>query len=189
MKTHAQVETPSPPAGGSTVQVCHDYQKVALNMQPASCMEQKFSTREDGAQRSSLWTLDSSSQAFSGPEDTSTDPQWTRTETSTLTFVDGHAMEESGENPSLPDLTRLYLKDLVLIDDDDDGDMSLREKTVNNVSVMDGGAADLVRGRLPSTSSRSVTECQNESCAPKVSSPQQHQSSRGDQQCCTCIVL
>ncbi|XP_054628799.1 paralemmin-2 [Dunckerocampus dactyliophorus] len=193
MKTQGKGETLSSPTGGSTVQVYHDYQKVAFKMQRehgqtedpciTCCTEQKFSTRDDAAHRISSWTVDSSSQAYSGPEDNSTDPQETLTETSTLTFVDGHTMEEPGENNSLHGVTKIYLRDFVLIDDDDDGDMSLREKTVNNLAVMDGKAADLVRGRLFSTSSGSLSECKDEPSAPEVS------PSHGKEPCCTCAIL
>uniref|UniRef100_A0A8C4E8I3 Paralemmin-2 n=1 Tax=Dicentrarchus labrax TaxID=13489 RepID=A0A8C4E8I3_DICLA len=128
-------------------------------------------------------------QAYSGPEDNSTDPHETLTETSTLTFVDTHTMEESGENYSLHGVGMVYLKEFVLIDDDDDGDMSLREKTVTDLSVMDGKAADLVCGRLLSTSSGSLSECKEDTPAPEVPPPEEVETAHKKKCCCFCTIL
>uniref|UniRef100_A0A8C3G615 Uncharacterized protein n=1 Tax=Cyclopterus lumpus TaxID=8103 RepID=A0A8C3G615_CYCLU len=128
-------------------------------------------------------------QAYSGPEDNSTDPHETLTETSTLTFVDVHNLEDSAENYSLHGLGMVYLKEFVLIDDDDDGDMSLREKTVTDLSVMDGKAADLVCGRLLSTSSGSVSECKEECAAHEVPPPEEVETAHEKKRCCFCTVL
>ncbi|XP_061622634.1 uncharacterized protein si:ch211-12e13.12 [Phyllopteryx taeniolatus] len=144
--------------------------------------------RDSSAQRISMWTVDSSTQAYSGPEDNSTDLPETLTETSTLNFVDRHSLQEPGDHDSLHRVTMVYLKEFVLIDDDDDGDMSLREKTVNNLSVMDGKAADLVCGRPVSTSSPSGSKWKGESLPLDGPLPQ-HESSRGNQYCCTCTIL
>ncbi|KAF1388832.1 hypothetical protein PFLUV_G00066810 [Perca fluviatilis] len=149
----------------------------------------RYSMRDDSVERNSTSMIDSSSQAYSGPEDNSTDPHEALTETSTLTFVDVHTMEESAENHSLHGVAMVYLKEFVLIDDDDDGDMSLREKTVTDLSVMDGKAADLVCGRLLSTSSGSVSECKEESLAPEAPPPGEVETARGKKRCCFCTVL
>ncbi|KAG7222116.1 hypothetical protein INR49_016688, partial [Caranx melampygus] len=173
--------------GSSSVRVYHDCQKVAFKMYPGNghatengahnrrditgkmpdivskSQDQRYSMKEESVNRNSTWTMDSSSQAYSGPEDNSTDPHETLTETSTLTYIDAHIMEDSAESHSLHGMGMVYLKEFVLIDDDDDGDMSLREKTVTDLSVMDGKAADLVCGRLLSTSSSSLSECKEES--------------------------
>lgn len=205
----------SSPTGGTSVQVYHDYQKVAFKMYPgnghaienssytrrgqvtnhdgtgmmssvpdfiSNSPDQRYSMKEQ--QRNSMWMTDSSSQAYSGPEDNSTDPHETLTETSTLTFVDSHT-----ENHSLHGVEMVYLKEFVLIDDDDDGDMSLREKTVTDLSVMDGKAAELVCGRLLSTSSGSMSECKDESPAPEVPLPEESELSPKKQPCCFCILL
>ncbi|KAM7391479.1 hypothetical protein PAMP_022167 [Pampus punctatissimus] len=195
----------SSPTGGSSVQVYHDYQKVAFKMYPGNgyAIENGSHTRRDqvtdhdgtakmssvpdivsnspdqSLQRNSMWMMDSSSQAYSGPEDNSTDPHETLTETSTLTFVDTHTME----------LGMGYLKEFVLIDDDDDGDMSLREKTVTDLSVMDGKAADLVCGRLLSTSSGSVSECKDDTPAVEAPRPEESVPSPKRQHCCLCTLL
>lgn len=134
-----------------------------------------------------MWMLDSSSQACSGAEDNSTDPH-DLTESSTLTFVDVHTTEDSAENHSGHGLGMVYLKEFVLIDDDDDGDMSLREKTVTDLSNMDGKAADLVCGRLLSTSSGTVSESKDESPAPEPP-PIGSDPACEKKACCFCTLL
>ncbi|XP_051923013.1 paralemmin-2 [Hippocampus zosterae] len=218
MKTHTLGKAESPsnplssPPGCGSLRVYHDAQKVAFKMHSnnghiagngshtmkeqitngdnTSCnsTEQKFSMRDTKAQRISMWTVNSSTQAYSGPEDNSTDPPETLTETSTLNFVDGHTLEEQGENHSLYGVTMVYLKEFVLIDDDDDGDMSLREKTVNNLTVMDGKAADLVCGRLVNTSSVLGCHRKGES-SPSEDPLPEHKTSRQSQHCCYCVIL
>ncbi|XP_054466102.1 paralemmin-2 [Anoplopoma fimbria] len=151
--------------------------------------DQRYSMKDESALRNSTWMMDSSSQAYSGPEDNSTDPHETLTETSTLTFVDVHNLEESAENHSLHGVEMVYLKEFVLIDDDDDGDMSLREKTVTDLSVMDGKAADLVCGRLLSTSSGSVSEYKEEFAAPEAPPPEDVEAAHEKKRCCFCTIL
>ncbi|XP_044054109.1 paralemmin-2 isoform X2 [Siniperca chuatsi] len=212
----------SSPTGSSSVQVYHDYQKVAFKMYPgnghatengshtrrdqvtsqdgtgkmssvpdiiSTSQDQRYSMKDESVERNSTWMMDSSSQAYSGPEDNSTDPHETMTETSTLTFVDALTMEESAENHSLHVVRMVYLKEFVLIDDDDDGDMSLREKTVTDLSVMDGKAADLVCGRLLSTSSGSESEYKEESPAPGAPPPEEVETAYEKKRCCFCTVL
>lgn len=212
----------SSPTGSSSVQVYHDYQKVAFQMYSgnghglengshtrrdqvnsrdgtgkmssvpdiiSNTQELKYNMKDDTVHKNSIWMMDSSSQAYSGPEDNSTDPHETLTETSTLTFVDAHTLEESVENHSLHGVGMVYLKEFVLIDDDDDGDMSLREKTVTDLSIMDGRAADLVCGRLLSTSSGSLSECREEPSAPEAPTPEEVESAREKKRCCFCTIL
>lgn len=211
-KVHAaDILLPSPT--GSSVQVYHDYQRVAFKLYPGNghatenaphprrtqvttsvpdvvpnnhgpCYNMK-----EGAQRNSTWMMDSSSQVFSGTEDNSTDPHETLTESSTLTFVDAHTTEDSAENHSLHGVGMVYLKEFVLIDDDDDGDMSLREKTVTDLSVMDGRAADLVCRRLFSSSSGSVSDGKLESPAPDGPPPEETQTKQDKKRCCLCSIL
>lgn len=199
---------PSSSPTGSSVQVFHDYQKIAFKMHPKNghvmengshAIRGQVTTSvpgiipnnmdDDGAQKSATWMIDSSSQVCSGPEDNSTDPQETLTETSTLTFVDAHIMEDSAENHSVHGVGMVYLKEFVLIDDDDDGDMSLREKTVTDVSVMDGRAADLVCRRLFSTSSGSLSEGKAESPSPEAPPPEEIKTTHDKTGCCLCSIL
>lgn len=212
----------SSPTGSSSVQVYHDYQKVAFKMYPgnghatangshsrrdhitgrdgtgrmssvpdiiSNSQDLRCSMKDESVQRNSTWMMDSSSQAYSGPEDNSTDPHETLTETSTLTFVDAHTLEESAEDHSLHGVGMIYLKEFVLIDDDDDGDMSLREKTVTDLSVMDGKAADLVCGRLLSTSSGSLSECKEECPAAEAPPPEEVETAHEKKRCCFCTIL
>lgn len=204
----------SSPTGSISVQVYHDHQKVAFKMYSgngyatdngshdkvtnrdskmpdiiSTSQDHLYGMKEEGVHRNSMWMLDSSSQAYSGPEDNSTDPHETLTESSTLTFVDGHTMEESVEHQSLHGVGMVYLKEFVLIDDDDDGDMSLREKTVTDLSNMDGKAADLVCGRLLSTSSGTVSESKEESPAPEAPPPKEVETAHKKNRCCFCTLL
>lgn len=204
----------SSPTGSSSVQVYHDYQKVAITMHPGNghatengsrngrdqvtsrmpdyiskSQDQRYTMKEESLYRNSMWMMDSSSQVYSGQEDNSTDPHECLTDTSTLTFVDARTTEDSAESHSLHGVTMVYLKEFVLIDDDDDGDMSLREKTVTDLSVMDGRAADLVCGRLFSTSSGSVSECKEESAAPEAPPPEEIKTAHETRRCCVCTIL
>ncbi|KAK5871687.1 hypothetical protein PBY51_004552 [Eleginops maclovinus] len=189
MKKQGKGPPLSSPAGGSGVQVHHDFQSVVFKMHPANGHafvengphSRRDGASEDGSCRNSSWVLDS------GADDNSTDPHEALTETSTLTFVDVH---ESAESHSLHGLGGLvYLREFVLIDDDDDGDMSLREKTVTDLTVMDGRAADLVCGRLLSTSSGSLSESKEE--APPDEEPQQDEEEAvgAKKHCCFCTLL
>ncbi|KAI4796284.1 hypothetical protein KUCAC02_020576 [Chaenocephalus aceratus] len=156
MKKQAKGPSLSSPAGGSGVQLHHDFTSVAFKMQPANGH-----------------ALDSG--------ENSTDPHEALTETSTLTLVDVH---ESAESHSLHGL--VYLREFVLIDDDDDGDMSLREKTVTDLTVMDGRAADLVCGRLLSTSSGSLSESREEEEEPQQ---EEEEAAGAKKRCCFCTLL
>lgn len=205
----ADILLPSP-TGSSSVHVYHDYQKVAFKMHPGNGhatekgshrgREQLAapipdivpnslamgSTVTDGAPRNSGWGVDSSSQACSGAEENSTDPHEALTESSTLTFVDAHASEESS---SLHGVGVVFLKEFVLIDDDDDGDMSLREKTVTDVSAIGGAAADLVCRRLFSSSSGSASDAKVESPAPEEARPEETRTRPDKTRCCPCSIL
>lgn len=140
--------------------------------------EQRFNIRD----KPFSLMMDSSSQVCSGPEDNSTEPHQSLTESSTITFVDAYTTEESVENHSLH---VTYPKEIVLIDDDENGDMSLREKTVTDLSVLEGGAADLVCGRLLSTSSSSLSEWKDDRSAHEDPPPQEAHVKR----CCGCTLL
>lgn len=215
MKKQGKGSTDSVPFASSTgslsVQVDHDHQMVAFKpcsgngyatgngsrdkvisrvgkMPDAlSCSQDHLcGLKDEGVPRNSVWMLDSGSQAYSGPEDNSTDPHDTLTESSTLTFVDAHTTDESAENHSLQGAGVVYFKEFVLIDDDDDGDMSLREKTVTDLSNTDGKAAELVCGRLLSTSSGTASESKEEH---EASPPKEVEAAHKDSRCCFCTLL
>ncbi|CAN9512701.1 unnamed protein product [Ophioblennius macclurei] len=190
--------------GGSVVQVDHDYQRLLFKLFHENghavknrsygrrerlsrtpdlvSRSQEVIIKDESAFRGAAWATDSSSQAYS---DASTDPHDTLTETSTLTLMMENHNLQGAE-------TVVYLKEFVLIDDDDDGDMSLREKTVTDFSVMDGKAAELVCGRLLSTSSCSLSECKEEtqtSEAPLPEKEDEEEDTRREKHCCFCTLL
>lgn len=218
MKKQGKGSTASIPHSSPTesigIEVYHDYQKVAIKMYSGNGHATENSslgkvTSQDGkmpdiisnsqdhldhmkdksVHRDSMWMLDSSSQAYSGPEDNSTDPHESLTESSTLTFVDAQTMDDSAENHSLHEVGIVYLKEFVLIDDDEDGDMSLREKTVTDLSNTDGKAAELVCGRLLSTSSGTVSESKEESPVPEAHLPEDIETTHKKKHCCFCTIL
>ncbi|XP_061585746.1 uncharacterized protein si:ch211-12e13.12 [Cololabis saira] len=152
--------------------------------------EQEYNIIDDRGSRDSTWMMYSSSQAYSGPEDDSTDPHETLTETSTLTFGDSYMNERSVESHSLHGVEMIHLKEFVLIDDDEDGDMSLREKTVTDLSAGDGKAADLVCGRMFSTSSGSLSESKEESLVHEAPPPEEKEETEYEKKrCCFCMLL
>ncbi|MED6294364.1 hypothetical protein CHARACLAT_020366 [Characodon lateralis] len=151
--------------------------------------EQTFSMRDNTFHRNSTLILNSSSQVYSGPEDNSTEPHESLTESSTITFMDSYNLDESVENHTLQGVGMIYLKEFVLIDDDEDGDMSLREKTVTDFSVRDGKAADLVCGRLLSTSTDSLSECKDESSVRGPPPPEAAEAVHKKNPCCLCTLL
>ncbi|XP_017270087.1 uncharacterized protein si:ch211-12e13.12 [Kryptolebias marmoratus] len=199
----------SDPTGSSGVQLYHDCQKASFQTRPGNGshsrdhlagqdgdpdttpkhQEQELNIRDETFRGSATRTMDSSSQAYSGPEDNSTDPHESMTESSTITFVDAYTLEESGGNHSLQGAREVYLKEFVLIDDDEDGDMSLREKTVTELSVMEGKAADLVCGRLLSTSSGSLSEWKDDRPAREGPPPGGADTPRAKKPCCFCTLL
>lgn len=73
---------------------------------------------------------------------------------SLMGYIDSSNMESSEDVQTFPCIQVDVRTDVVLIDEDDD-DMSLRERTVTDVSTSDGNAAELVCGRLQSISSGS----------------------------------
>ncbi|XP_072289403.1 uncharacterized protein [Eucyclogobius newberryi] len=183
----------SSPTGSSGVQVDHDFQKVsfksfhanghAADQNPSDCPDMKVKDKNtlDDHLKNTTWVLDMSSPA----EDNSTDPPETMTETSTLTFVDAQILEET-----VPCTGGVYLKEFVLIDDEDDGDMSLREKTVTDISVMDSRAAELVCGRIVSTSSGSLTESKEGTpVSPEAPPADLTQTLHARRRCCHCTIL
>lgn len=137
------------PAGSSSVQVHHDYQKVAFKN-----IQRDSSTCTSGLEYDTL------------------------TQSSTLTLAE-----------NLQVVQVVHLKEFVLIDDEDDGDMSLREKTVTDMSTADSRAAQLVCGRLASSSTDSMTEEKEEEeelAGPAEAPPPEEEHRR----CfCSCSIL
>lgn len=143
-----------PPAGGGSVEVHNDYQKVAFKMRPGNVQRD-------------------SSTCTSGLEDE------TLTQSSTLTLAE-----------NLQGAQVVHLKEFVLIDDEDDGDMSLREKTVTDMSTADGRAAQLVCGRVASSSTDSMTEEKEEEQELQWALQAPPPEEEGQRRCfCCCSIL
>lgn len=114
-----------------------------------------------------------SSTCTSGLEDE------TLTESSTLTYTE-----------NLQGVQVVHLKEFVLIDDEDDGDMSLREKTVTDMSTADGRAAQLVCGRIASTSSDSLSEVEKKGEEPAWPAEAPPPEEEEQKRCfCSCSIL
>ncbi|XP_041956602.1 paralemmin-2 [Alosa sapidissima] len=129
----------------------------------------------------------SSGQVWSGTEDDITEePDLTSVErSSSLSFLDWQNRDDSDVQTTLAIEVDINKTEVVLIDEDDD--MSLREKTVTDVSMMDGNAAELVCGRLLSISTDSSSECKQESLAAETPLPASDEIKK--RRCCFCTIL
>lgn len=179
--------TTSESSSSSSLRVYRDDQRVAFKLYPGNGHatengshtgrgELAASVPDIGLPRKPSWVTDSSSQAGSA------DPHHALTQSSTLTLVDARGAEESSVGTTC-------LKEFVLIDDDDDGDMSLREKTVTDVWLTGGAAAELVCRRLFSSSSASVSDAREESPPPDAPRPEETPTSPEQTRCCLCSIL
>ncbi|XP_028826878.1 palm2 and akap2 fusion isoform X3 [Denticeps clupeoides] len=83
----------------------------------------------------------------------------------TMIFMGYHSVEDEEETKKLLGFDGTIKAEIVLIDEDDE--KSLREKTVTDISTMDGNAADLVSGRPLSDSTELSSEGKDESAATK----------------------
>lgn len=96
-------------------------------------------------------------------------PQASEEQPVSMVFLGYQEVEDSSESRRLLGLDGTVKAEVVLIDEDDE--KSLREKTVTDLSIMDGTAADLVSGR-PTTSEVASTELSSDSREPdSASSP------------------
>lgn len=129
----------------------------------------------------------SSGHVWSGTEDDFTEePDLTSVErSSSLSFLDWQNRDDSDVQTTLAIEVDIIKTEVVLIDEDDD--MSLREKTVTDVSMTDGNAAELVCGRLMSISTDSSSECKEESLAAETPLPTSDEIKK--RHCCFCTIL
>ncbi|XP_057674082.1 A-kinase anchor protein 2 isoform X2 [Corythoichthys intestinalis] len=100
--------------------------------------------------------------AHMGPEHSSL-PQASEEHPVTMVFMGYQDLEDTSESRQLLGFDGAVKAEVVLIDEDDE--KSLREKTVTDLSVIDGTAADLVSGR-PVTSEAVSTELSSEGREP-----------------------
>ncbi|KAM3874317.1 paralemmin-1-like [Diretmus argenteus] len=106
--------------------------------------------------------------AHPGPELTSP-PEASLEHPITMVFLGYQDIEDLSESRRLLGFDGAVKAEVVLIDEDDE--KSLREKTVTDLSVIDGTAADLVSGR-PATSEAASTELSSDGREPdSASSP------------------
>ncbi|XP_020787287.2 A-kinase anchor protein 2 isoform X1 [Boleophthalmus pectinirostris] len=101
------------------------------------------------------------------------DPQVSTEHPVTMVFLGYQDVEDTSESRRLLGFDGAVKAEVVLIDEDDE--KSLREKTVTDISAIDGTAADLVSGR-PATSEAVSTELSSEGREPdSASSPNANQ--------------
>lgn len=113
-------------------------------------------------------TTQPSSTAPPGAELTSP-PQASAEHPVTMVFLGYQDVEDMSESRRLLGFDGAVKAEVVLIDEDDE--KSLREKTVTDLSIIDGTAADLVSGR-PATSEAASTELSSDGREPdSASSP------------------
>ncbi|XP_040012660.1 A-kinase anchor protein 2 isoform X2 [Xiphias gladius] len=117
-------------------------------------------------------TTQPGSSAHPGNELTSP-PQASVEHPVTMVFLGYQDVEDTSESRRLLGFDGAVKAEVVLIDEDDE--KSLREKTVTDLSVIDGTAADLVSGR-PATSEAASTELSSDGREPdSASSPPANQ--------------
>ncbi|XP_066567141.1 palm2 and akap2 fusion isoform X2 [Amia ocellicauda] len=88
-------------------------------------------------------------------------PEATSDKPVTMIFMGYHNVEDEEETKKLLGFDGTIKAEIVLIDEDDE--KSLREKTVTDISTMDGNAADLVSGRPLSDTTELSSEGKDES--------------------------
>ncbi|XP_036384141.1 A-kinase anchor protein 2 isoform X1 [Megalops cyprinoides] len=84
----------------------------------------------------------------------------------TMIFMGYHSVDDEEETKKLLGFDGTIKAEIVLIDEDDE--KSLREKTVTDISTMDGNAADLVSGRPLSDTTELSSEGKDESSAKEL---------------------
>ncbi|XP_018945867.1 paralemmin-2-like [Cyprinus carpio] len=126
-------------------------------------------------------------------EDSLIDPSLDMDKSSLMGFVDSSNLESSEDVQTVPCIQVDVKTNVVLIDEDDD-DMSLRERTVTDVSTVDGNAAELVCRRLQSISSDSTHSlCDGRSLEQDstIETPQEKQEppEKHKHACCLCVII
>ncbi|KAJ8402063.1 hypothetical protein AAFF_G00372980 [Aldrovandia affinis] len=107
------------------------------------------------------------SQPRYGYEDEVTEvPEATSEKPVTMIFMGYHNVDDEEETKKLLGFDGTIKAEIVLIDEDDE--KSLREKTVTDISTMDGNAADLVSGRPLSDTTEPSSEGKDESSTKEL---------------------
>ncbi|KAK7172624.1 hypothetical protein R3I93_002668 [Phoxinus phoxinus] len=112
---------------------------------------------------------------------------------SLMGFIDSSNLESSEDVHTVPCIQVDVKTDVVLIDEDDD-DMSLRERTVTDMSTTDGNAAELVCGRLQSISSdssHSLCDGRSQEQGSTMETPNEEQQlpKKHARSCCLCVII
>ncbi|XP_043106733.1 paralemmin-2-like isoform X2 [Puntigrus tetrazona] len=93
-------------------------------------------------------------------------PQASADKPVTMIFMGYHSVEDEEESKKLLGFDGTIKAEIVLIDEDDE--KSLREKTVTDISTIDGNAADLVSGRPLSDTTELSSEGKDESSTKEL---------------------
>ncbi|TRZ04540.1 hypothetical protein DNTS_014387 [Danionella cerebrum] len=108
---------------------------------------------------------------------------------SLMGFIDSSNLESSEDIRTVACIQVDVKTEVVLIDEDDD-DMSLRERTVTDVSTTDGNAAELVCGRLMSiSSSSSHSFCDERVMTSDERTEEQEPTKDQKRPCCLCVIV
>ncbi|XP_016314908.1 paralemmin-2-like [Sinocyclocheilus anshuiensis] len=142
---------------------------------------------------SNLQNLKEMQYLYHETEDSLIDPSLDIDKSSLMGFIDSSNLESSEDVQTVPCIQVDVKTDVVLIDEDDD-DLSLRERTVTDVSSADGNAAELVCGRLQSISSDSSHSlCDGRSLeqGSTIETPQEKQEppKKHKRSCCLCVII
>ncbi|XP_001923637.1 uncharacterized protein si:ch211-12e13.12 [Danio rerio] len=124
-------------------------------------------------------------------EDSLIDASLDMDKSSLMGFIDSSNLESSEDVRTVPCFQVDVKTDVVLIDEDDD-DMSLRERTVTDVSTTDGNAAELVCGGLQSISSdssHSVCEGRSQEQATPIEPSHEEPLKKQKRSCCLCVII
>lgn len=108
-------------------------------------------------------------------------PEATADKPVTMIFMGYHSVNDDEETKKLLGFDGTIKAEIVLIDEDDE--KSLREKTVTDISTVDGNAADLVSGRPVSEATELSSEGQDESSSKEP--PPTGTEKKKRCQCCT----
>ncbi|KAG9354065.1 hypothetical protein JZ751_012189 [Albula glossodonta] len=123
----------------------------------------------------------SSQPRYSYQDEVTEVPEATSEKPVTMIFMGYHNVEDEEETKKLLGFDGTIKAEIVLIDEDDE--KSLREKTVTDISTMDGNAADLVSGRPLSDTTELSSEGKDESSAKEL--PPAGIEKKKRCQCCT----